>query len=99
MKKQLIGKFREQEKQASIEEQALLEQAIEHSLKKEEERKRKAAQEGQPKNRAVEKIALETAISNAKGVMEKNIVNQGGIADGIHVELESILGPRAEMTQ
>ena len=99
LKKQLIGKFREQEKQASVEEQALLEQAIEHSLKKEEEKKRKAAQEVQPKNRAVEKIALETAISNAKGVMEKNILHQGGMADGINVELESILGPKAEMTQ
>ena len=44
MKKQLIGKFREQEKQASVEEQALLEQSIELRLKKEEEKKRMAAQ-------------------------------------------------------
>ena len=44
MKKQLIGKFREQEKQASVKEQAMLEQAIEQSLQQEEERKRRAAE-------------------------------------------------------
>ena len=38
LKSQMIGKFREREKQSSAEEQALLEQAIEQSVKKEEER-------------------------------------------------------------